>query len=1025
MHRQEDKRAASVVIDLCEEEEEEEIPPASSFFQLRDHISDPHRSWALSFEEMLEPAETVTHVLISTFGHARSQLVELRRRLEARCPRLEDVCLVSDWHSTDGVGATKGGPVDEGEGYTRNPHAVCITPGDGFRVRCTVVYPPLAGDEPERHEAKGRAKHSIQHTKLCMVRHTAATHTPPTGGLSGSCGAALAGAHLRIHVMSCNVDNVLSQKGEVGDVIWRSPPLDALPAGTTRPELVLPSSAVGRRFGHPLYKMLRAMTERAVESAQQQSPAASGACAGDDASTAAAVDAPAAHKEDAPAGSHTPFVREWSDMLAAYDLTQVPEDAHLVFSMPGCHPAERHSRDEEGSSSSVLGRIGGRLMCWNYDATYARNLAAVVTLCRKCYGMDKERGPFVLELANAADRPTTTPDGTARPLIHLEPETGNVYDANAFVVYYLANSEWHLPIGRLSRRDAAGLRELYAAGAVSYRARLEIFFRQGEVPAVEGGVVLPPELMNAAAYLDVAIMPIAGVSVSASVPASAWLNLASALRCNLGLGRLREVLRSTGPWPLDECTSFASVSASLGQSGVSFLGSFAAAADDNDDLDAWPKDRLLAAIAARSLAMPGGGTKDPAVGTLRELLRQAISEQEDNDDPIGKWPKPRCIEAVLQLGLPMPTGEPKEPTVPMLREVLRPYVQPGVQLPSLVLPAGHAAGALMGNTRSFADYLDQHKTRTAAGAPPFLCNLDIDALPTPIGVHPCVAAEHKLTRTFARRLTHSHGKVVVRTFEAGGGSGGGDGGSSRFGWCYIGSHNFSATAWGSPWVHGLESDGSIDMLQLSSWELGVVLTVPRGTPREQAEARMGFESWPIQFDERRLHGYGPADELSAHDSFAILEAVKAKRQGEANWQAHIRPEVRERMEAQAQANYLRDLEEVFLDAVKYESVTGGGGSGGDGDYDDDDKAQVAAAFAASLQDQARGGGGGAGDEDDYEAQIAAAIAASLQDGHQKSSLASSGGVVLGAKRGARGDDDAAELNERERARRARLCRFGQ
>jgi hypothetical protein len=226
-------------------------------------------------------------------------------------------------------------------------------------------------------------------------------------------------------------------------------------------------------------------------------------------------------------------------------------------------------------------------------------------------------------------------------------------------------------------------------------------------------------------------------------------------------------------------------------------------------------------------------------------------------------------------------------------------------------------------------------------------------------------------------------------------------------------------------VHGLESDGSIDMLQLSSWELGVVLTVPRGTPREQAEARMGFESWPIQFDERRLHGYGPADELSAHDSFAILEAVKAKRQGEANWQAHIRPEVRERMEAQAQANYLRDLEEVFLDAVKYESVTGGGGSGGDGDYDDDDKAQVAAAIAASLQDQARGGGGGAGDEDDYEAQIAAAIAASLQDGHQKSSLASSGGVVLGAKRGARGDDDAAELNERERARRARLCRFGQ
>lgn len=142
-------------IDLTEDSPQ----PLPSFCQLRDHVTEPERPWAISFREMIEPAESVTHVLLSSFGHARSQLDELRRRLEATCPRLEEVLLVSDWRNTDGVGASRDGPVGASEGFANNPHYVACPAAseDGttaFRVRCAVLYPPLAGDEPERAPAK-------------------------------------------------------------------------------------------------------------------------------------------------------------------------------------------------------------------------------------------------------------------------------------------------------------------------------------------------------------------------------------------------------------------------------------------------------------------------------------------------------------------------------------------------------------------------------------------------------------------------------------------------------------------------------------------------------------------------------------------------------------------------------------------------------------------------------------------------------------------------------------------------------
>ena len=118
---------------------------------------------------------------------------------------------------------------------------------------------------------------------------------------SGAAEGGVAGAHLRTHIMSCNIDNILSERGSVGevtvapppppspssppssacparpkgDVVWRSPPLDLL--HTPRPDFVLPCSAVGWRFGSVLHKCLRAMAEPAVEALHREGDGAAAA----------------------------------------------------------------------------------------------------------------------------------------------------------------------------------------------------------------------------------------------------------------------------------------------------------------------------------------------------------------------------------------------------------------------------------------------------------------------------------------------------------------------------------------------------------------------------------------------------------------------------------------------------------------------------------------------------------------------------------------------------------------------------
>jgi len=85
-------------------------------------------------------------------------------------------------------------------------------------------------------------------------------------------------------------------------------------------------------------------------------------------------------------------------------------------------------------------------------------------------------------------------------------------------------------------------------------------------------------------------------------------------------------------------------------------------------------------------------------------------------------------------------------------------------------------------------------------------------------------------------VTRAHSKIVVALYRKERSTSAATSANSSppqpsFGWAYVGSHNFSPTAWGDP---SRPSAGDAEMIQMSSWEIGVVLTVPRGTAREEA-----------------------------------------------------------------------------------------------------------------------------------------------------------------------------------------------
>ena len=886
----------SAVIDLCSDTEDDRgapLPPAAPslpiqgggsgsgahFFQLRDG-QNPERSWAISLREMLEPSASVTHVLLSTFGHASDHVDQFRATLKSLCPRLEEMCIVSDWQNTGGIGGSAAGQIAPSmlpEGISSNPYYfVPDYPPDG--IHYSFIFPRLGDEVVKESGNKGRYSHSIQHVKLLMVRHAAGAGSP---------------AHLRVHIMSCNIDNVASMKNGAGDIVWRSPELPALP--TRDLALVLPTSPAARRFGHPLFKMVHGFLEPALEKL--------GRC-----------------------GSQleTRRVREWADMLAGYALDAVPDRVSLCFSMPGYFP----TRVVRPLAAGELGQLGGRLKCWEYDAEMARNLALVLGLRFRTLQMEENQPSYTFKAM-------VTADGRLHPLIELWPEPENEDDPHALLVMLKLPVANFVPkrLGRLSRRDAGGLSPLLTAGVVTSEATLHVVVGSGKAadqskPLAEGMMRLPDVLIGTRWYIDVVVSRVGAEPLLSAAPAASWLDLAGQLRCNLGISRLREVLHSTGPWPLSERRAFVSMSASVGHTGIiSFARSFASACDGTVDIDAFDKALLQ-----------------------RKVREHGLSEPE----PLPcKQQHAACRAGTCH----HKTGA----TVDQLRQVLRPIYQPGSVLPSLILPTGHAPGALMGNLKAFRELEAAHEQSGYV--------LNDLSLASGASVHPRLQGE--VSFPLAARVTHAHSKIAVGFYEEPGGG--------RFGWAYVGSHNFSPTSWGSPMSIGMSEEEALGLVQHSNWECGVVLTVPRGASQAEVRRSMSFDAWPLPFDPMRLRPYRQAELQRACDAFAMVPALQAKARGEPSWQSLVPQDVRQRAMED-------ELAEDIARAFGLAEHAGGGSEFGFEVESGDDEDPLGVAMLESLHQWER----------EQDAALNAALAASLQEG----------GVARKAASGKRPADDS-------------------
>ena len=185
------------------------------------------------------------------------------------------------------------------------------------------------------------------------------------------------------------------------------------------------------------------------------------------------------------------------------------------------------------------------------------------------------------------------------------------------------------------------------------------------------------------------------------------------------------------------------------------------------------------------------------------------------------------------------------------------------------------------------------------------------------------------------------------------------------------------------------------MTQFSSWEAGVILTVPQGA--QHTGHRMEFDTWPIQFDATSLHAFGPEELQAVRKEFALLPAMKARMQGDANWKSLV-PDHLSCQLAVSEQSHLDQMEQAMLAAALEASLMGGAASSvGEGADEEDD---YNAAIAASLQESHCPGR----EDEDYNT----AIAASLQD--------------KGAASNARGAEKrvADDVDEQECIRRARL-----
>lgn len=627
----------------------------ATFFQLR-REGDPHEPWTISFLQMCEPHATLTHVFLSTFTGCRDDLNGLCTRLRKTSPRLVEVTVACDWRYTDMAYTSAERP-------TANPGFVELEMPAFHDIRdrliVTAVFPKVEDGVDRKRDS--RASHGIHHTKLFLARHGDGVGSP---------------AHLRVQLASANLDN-LRTVGK-GEAVWRSPVLvrdRQIDLGR-----VMPFTEGGRRFGHPLLKLMEGLTKESRPHSRVQ----------------AAGRPPRLHER----------LQRWWTVLPEYRLESVPPSVSLVVSMPGYHP------QRPDVAPGLLGSLGGKLMGWDKDGGCADALD--------------------LLLANAADdgatgdavAPRCWSDG-----IELRREPENPSDRNAVAVWCSESK-----IGYISQNDAVALARLLDESLAPVTVELEMWPAKtskgaAAPPPSEGQVALSPRLQGTRWYIQIDVLHATPASSDSMLHLYSplrwrymWCTLAASMRTNLGIARLREVLRPVGQ-VLDERTALVSYSPCFGAKGIDgWLHQVTSAIEGTPDIDGWLKPRLVEEALRRELGddegdlakMPKYSTKD-GVDTLLGLLRSELQPTADG---------PR--------GVPVPS------------------------LPKVLVPAVAFVRFAMGEKSSVAAL-----GNPSSGGSSVLCDISPDS---GASVHPRIASLPG--QGFKQRVVHSHAKYILATFEA-------------------------------------------------------------------------------------------------------------------------------------------------------------------------------------------------------------------------------------------------------------------
>ena len=639
-------------------------------------------------------------------------------------------------------------------------------------------------------------------------------------------------SHLKIGIATCNLDNWGGQK--CGEAVWVSPELAASPVDVGR---LLPSTDIGRRCGHSLYQLMVALTATKERSSESYTGADTLGTRPDTLGMRAL----------------------WAESLAAYRLEDLPANVHIVASIPGdwtatpevprgagvCEsfcldqpaaPAPKPPSGACGEPLLLLGHTGGALAGWDATAEHCAALKQLVA--QRSY-------PLYVEVS-------------------LEHEPDNPCDAMAIAVYAAgAAAAAAQRVGYVPARNAACLTPLLSIGAIKLTAHLHCVRSSGHRSSsqkrrkladgasssssgFEGAEPLPDatlgDLRNTRWYVDVQVW--AAEDAPRRSPSQCWLALAAGgLRCNFGLHRLREILHGGGDhqpleWRDAEQTAFASWSPCIGQRGFEeWIQSLVSAVRNDEDVAAIGAEDLMGALEQAEVR--ANTRPPPADGNAHMCPRHAKHRLS---------PAERLAEARWR------NGQPGDAC-----GGLRIAFPPQSARDMLYLQTAHQAEKIVEDDDKKEGKSQSHAERMLTSG--LLASVE--------------AAAHDQLSPFRREIAgaasiaYYHSKLLTRQFVAAD-----ETRAARYGFTYVGSHNMSLNAWGAPSVTRRQG---VRFLSCNSYEVGVVLLVPRGTPEAEAEAAFSWAAQPFQFDPHRLVPLDDADLERARDS--VTKGVSAARSG--------------------------------------------------------------------------------------------------------------------------------------------------